>query len=110
MSTPILRTSPPPELSTPGLVLLWGNSPNGWKITYALQALKESGQIQGYTAVQVYLQKDEQFQDWFVELNPNSESSAIVPSLIVHAGGEKWCRRRGLTSFFFVSFARFLHE
>jgi len=73
MSTPILRTSAPSELSNPGLVLLWGNSPNGWKITYALQGLKESGQIPDYTVVQVFLQKDEQFQEWFVKLNPNSE-------------------------------------
>ncbi|GAA5875331.1 hypothetical protein JCM8547_003206 [Rhodosporidiobolus lusitaniae] len=73
-----IRTEAPPELFNPGLVLLWGNSPNGWKCTYLLQALKETGAIPDYTAVDVDLQNGEQFQPWFVAVNPNSKMPALI--------------------------------
>ncbi|GAA6028798.1 hypothetical protein JCM8097_007401 [Rhodosporidiobolus ruineniae] len=72
------RTEPPAELSDPGLVLLWGNTPNGWKITCLLQALKEKGAIPDYTAVEVFLQHGEQFQPWFLRANPNSKMPALI--------------------------------
>lgn len=69
----VARTAAPPELSTPGLVLLYGSTPNGWKCTYALEILKQAGAIQGYTVCEVYLQNGEQFQPWFRQINPNCE-------------------------------------
>ncbi|GAA5926712.1 glutathione S-transferase family protein [Sporobolomyces koalae] len=78
MSTPVLRTEAPSELSNPGLVCVWGNSPNGWKICYALEALKQAGAIPDYTAVNVFLQKGEQFQEWFIKLNPNSKMPVLI--------------------------------
>ncbi|GAA5884736.1 hypothetical protein JCM16303_005252 [Sporobolomyces ruberrimus] len=94
MSTPIPRTAAPPELSTPGLVLLFGQTPNGWKLTYALEALKQAGTLpDGYTVVPVYLQCREQFQDWFIELNPNSKMPVLIdnrrnkPRLVVFESG-----------------------
>ncbi|BGP17559.1 hypothetical protein JCM10213_004100 [Rhodosporidiobolus nylandii] len=79
MST-LPRTEAPAELSKPGLVLLWGNSPNGWKPTYLLEALKEAGSIPEYTVVEVNLSVgvSEQFQDWFVAVNPNSKMPALL--------------------------------
>ncbi|KAG0653773.1 glutathione S- transferase, nitrogen catabolite repression regulator [Rhodotorula mucilaginosa] len=64
----VARTAAPPELSTPGLVLLYGSTPNGWKCTYALEILKQAGAIQGYTVCEVYLQNGEQFQPWFPKM------------------------------------------
>ncbi|GAA6015623.1 hypothetical protein JCM11491_007177 [Sporobolomyces phaffii] len=78
-NTPILRTDAPKELSNRGLVLAFGQSPNGWKCTMALQALEEAGALpDGFTIVPVYLQNDEQFQDWFVERNPNSKMPFLI--------------------------------
>ncbi|GAA6059958.1 hypothetical protein JCM10212_001307 [Sporobolomyces blumeae] len=91
--TPVLSTAPPPELSTPGLVVLFGNSPNGWKITIALEALKSVGAIPDYTGVTVFLQSGEQFQPWFKELNPNSKMPVLIdnradkPRLVVFESG-----------------------
>ncbi|GAA6010041.1 hypothetical protein JCM10207_007531 [Rhodosporidiobolus poonsookiae] len=79
------RTDAPAELTNPGLVLLWGNSPNGWKITHYLQALKEAGCIPDYTAVEVFLQNNEQFEPWFRKINPNSK----MPALIDNREGKK---------------------
>ncbi|GAA5889578.1 hypothetical protein JCM6882_007074 [Rhodosporidiobolus microsporus] len=73
-----VRTEAPAELSNPGPVLLWGNSPNGWKCTYLLQGLKEEGSIPDYTAIDVDLQRGEQFQPWFRDLNPNSKMPVLV--------------------------------
>lgn len=85
MSDPLRPTQPrteaPPGLDTPGLVLLYGSTPNGWKITYALQALKEAGLIPDYTVVEVYLETGEQFQPWFRNINPNSSVSLFFQSL-----------------------------
>ncbi|GAA5827380.1 hypothetical protein JCM11251_003787 [Rhodosporidiobolus azoricus] len=71
------RTTAPAELSNPGPVVLWGNSPNGWKVTYLLQGLKEAGCIPDYTAIDVDLQRGEQFQPWFLALNPNAKMPAL---------------------------------
>lgn len=65
------RTTAPAELAVPGLVLLYGSTPNGWKCTYALEILKQAGLIPGYTVCEVYLQNGEQFQPWFRQINPN---------------------------------------
>lgn len=67
----VARTTAPAELSAPGLVLLYGSTPNGWKCTYALEILKQAGLVPGYTVCEVYLQNGEQFQPWFKEVNPN---------------------------------------
>jgi glutathione S-transferase len=75
--TPVYRTEAPAEFTNPGLVLAFGQTPNGWKITYALQALKEAGAIPGYTVVPVFLQRDEQFTQWFIKSNPNSTFSML---------------------------------
>ncbi|BGP57289.1 Glutathione S-transferase 2 [Rhodotorula sphaerocarpa] len=74
----VARTTAPAELSAPGLVLLYGSTPNGWKCTYALEILKQAGLVQGYTVCEVYLQKGEQFQPWFKEVNPNSKMPALI--------------------------------
>ncbi|GAA5917668.1 hypothetical protein JCM5296_007443 [Sporobolomyces johnsonii] len=74
----VARTEAPAELSNPGLVLLYGDTPNGWKITYALNSLKEAGAIPDYTVVPVFLQTDEQFNDWFIKINPNSRMPALI--------------------------------
>lgn len=73
MSTPVLRTECPVEFKEKeGLVLAYGNTPNGWKCCYALKALDEAGLLpNGFTAVPVFLQKDEQFTEWFISYNPN---------------------------------------
>ena len=79
----VARTSAPAQLSTPGLVLLYGSTPNGWKCTYALEILKQAGAIQGYTVCEVYLQNGEQFQPWFRQINPNCESlEGLNPALL----------------------------
>lgn len=72
------RTSAPPELSTEGLVLLYGSTPNGWKCTYALEILKQAGLIPGYTVCEVYLQTNEQFEPWFKAINPNCPFPGLV--------------------------------
>ncbi|GAA5980782.1 hypothetical protein JCM11641_002650 [Rhodosporidiobolus odoratus] len=72
------RTAAPTELSNSGLVLLWGNSPNGWKPTYLLEALRQDGAVPEYTVIQVDLLKGEQFQDWFIKVNPNSKMPALL--------------------------------
>lgn len=83
----VARTTAPAQLSTPGLVLLYGSTPNGWKCTYALEILKQAGAIQGYTVCEVYLQNGEQFQPWFRQINPNCESlEALMPLPSLLAG------------------------
>ncbi|BGP41207.1 Glutathione S-transferase 2 [Rhodotorula kratochvilovae] len=75
------RSEIPAELSNPGLVLLFGHSPNGWKCTYLLEALKQAGAIPDYTVCEVYLQGGqggEQFKPWFKAINPNSKMPALI--------------------------------
>ncbi|GAA5872907.1 hypothetical protein JCM3774_004874 [Rhodotorula dairenensis] len=72
------RTTAPAQLAAPGLVLLYGSTPNGWKCTYALEILKQAGLIPAYTVCEVYLQNGEQFQPWFREINPNSKMPALI--------------------------------
>ena len=72
------RAERPAELDAPGLVLLFGHLPNGWKVTYLLEHLKHAGLIPEYTVLEVYLQggqDGEQFKPWFKELNPNCACS-----------------------------------
>ncbi|GAA5948878.1 hypothetical protein JCM3765_003939 [Sporobolomyces pararoseus] len=87
MSSPVQRTDCPAEFKEKeGLVLAYGNSPNGWKCCCALQALDEAGLLpNGFTAVPVFLQKDEQFTDWFTSYNPNSK----MPFLVDNRPGKK---------------------
>ncbi|GJN90103.1 hypothetical protein Rhopal_003102-T1 [Rhodotorula paludigena] len=79
MSAPtVVRTEAPAELSNPGLVVFFGQSPNGWKMTWALEALKQAGAIPDYTILEVNLTGGEQFQPWFEAINPNCKMPALV--------------------------------
>lgn len=84
----VARTTAPAELSAPGLVLLYGSTPNGWKCTYALEILKQAGLVPGYTVCEVYLQNGEQFQPWFKEVNPNCAFHLSLSSLLPLAAPE----------------------
>lgn len=74
------RNDRPAELDTPGLVVLFGHSPNGWKVTYLLEHLKHCRLIPGYTVVEVQLHgpDGEQFKPWFKAINPNCASLSLI--------------------------------
>ncbi|GAA5922823.1 hypothetical protein JCM3775_006149 [Rhodotorula graminis] len=74
------RTDRPAELDTPGLVVLFAHSPNGWKVTYLLEHLKHHGLIPSYTVLEVQLQgpDGDQFKPWFKSINPNSKMPALI--------------------------------
>ena len=54
-------------------------TPNGWKISIALEELALP-----YTVRQISLSKLEQKEDWFLKINPNGR----IPAIIDHANGD----------------------
>ena len=63
----------------PVIELLTSATPNGWKISIALEEMEVP-----YTFRHIQLSAKEQKQDWYVKLNPNGR----IPTIIDHDNGE----------------------
>ena len=59
--------------------LLTAGTPNGWKISIALEEMELP-----YTVRPIALQKGEQKEDWYVALNPNGR----IPTIVDHDNGD----------------------
>jgi glutathione S-transferase len=59
--------------------LLTAATPNGWKISIALEEMEVP-----YTVRHIQLSQQEQKQDWYLKLNPNGR----IPTLIDHDNGD----------------------
>ncbi|KAM0746518.1 glutathione S-transferase [Meredithblackwellia eburnea MCA 4105] len=61
-----------------GLNLLTTSTPNGIKISIALEELKAAGAIPGYSFTPISFAKNEQKSEWFLKINPNGRIPALV--------------------------------
>jgi glutathione S-transferase len=61
-----------------GLVLLTLGTPNGVKVSIALEELKAIGAIPGYKFKSVNFKTNEQKEPWFLAINPNGRIPALV--------------------------------
>jgi len=66
-------------MSDTGIELFTAATPNGWKVSVALEELGLP-----YTVRQISLGKLEQKEDWFLEINPNGR----IPAIIDHGNGD----------------------
>ncbi|KAK4702464.1 glutathione S-transferase, partial [Phenoliferia sp. Uapishka_3] len=69
----------------PGLNLLTTSTPNGIKVSVALEELKAVGAIPSYAFTPVAFSKNEQKSDWFMAVNPNGR----IPALVDNREGKK---------------------
>ncbi|KAJ7206856.1 hypothetical protein GGX14DRAFT_567940 [Mycena pura] len=58
-------------MTTPGITLFTAPTPNGYKVSIALEELKAIGAIPSYSVVSISFQENEQKSDWFLKINPN---------------------------------------
>lgn len=75
-----IMSTAPASLTKPGLVLLTAGTPNGYKVSIALEELRLAGALpkDGYAFENISFQKNEQKSDWFLEV---SESASFASNL-----------------------------
>src|ERR1044072_9168010 len=66
-------------MKEPGIELFTAATPNGWKVSVALEELGLP-----YTVRPISLGKLEQKEEWFLKINPNGR----IPAIIDHAHGD----------------------
>jgi len=66
-------------MSGPGIELFTAATPNGWKVSVALEELALP-----YTLRRIDLGKLEQKEEWFLKINPNGR----IPAIVDHGNGD----------------------
>ena len=66
-------------MSAPGIELFTAATPNGWKVSVALEELGLP-----YTVRSLSLGKLEQKEEWFLKINPNGR----IPAIVDHGNGD----------------------
>ncbi|KAK4698253.1 glutathione S-transferase, partial [Phenoliferia sp. Uapishka_3] len=75
-----MSTTPAPTFG-PGINLLTTSTPNGIKVSVALEELQLVGAIPGYNFTKISFQANDQKSDWFMKVNPNGVYFRAPPRL-----------------------------
>ncbi|KAJ6556095.1 hypothetical protein B0H19DRAFT_1262205 [Mycena capillaripes] len=82
-------TTPAPTIGS-GITLFTASTPNGHKVSIALEELKAINAISSYSVVPISFQKNDQKSDWFLKINPNGRIPALVDTIEGQAPVNVW--------------------